>query len=512
MLARNKLVSPCLSYLHIKSLQLCRHGKQLKQIIMITFFLIAIYLICVDISSSREYTIAPKSWTGGLTILIEACDGLAGDYVPARIESLEQNEAAWNACADLGGYYCLFDIVRDDTSKNEWYYYLDGGYDSNNPISYFNWAQAQPDNENCVAFTDAENKWHDIPCAGVVSKAVLCMPASELGTHTIDPTNIPSKTPTAITYHPTIPPTNNPIISDHLIGVTVRTTTKEDVTDYAEENIGLLLYILWGTGCFFILVLIVFLVWYCKNRTNDKEQKSKKEDDNKHKISQELGNTISISTVPTAPVMMRSVSLESSQREDSLEAMDRIEVIEWLSNEVHLGQYSSIFHTHGFESMRIVAAISSVDELREVGIVNEAHLTLLITEIRKLKLRRNDTLSHASHVYGHSFMDRVNMANSMQKSEHNVGGVLQEVDQEKFAENENELDDDMDVADDILLQEVADQMFTPYDDGAEEPQKEIGTTTRDIIIVDDESGDTDVDDIDIDAPLEGNEQSDATFM
>eukprot|EP01083_Nonionella_stella_P105739 304342_1 len=186
--------------------------------------------------------------------------------------------------------------------------------------------------------------------------------------------------------------------------------------------------------------------------------------------------------------------------------------MEWLTTVVYLPQSSSILSLHGFGSMRMVSTIASVSELMDVGIVNEAHLTLLITEIRKLKLRRNDTLSHASHVYGHSFMDRVNMANSMQKSEHNVGGVLQEVDQEKFAENENELDDDMDVADDILLQEVADQMFTPYDDGAEEPQKEIGTTTRDIVIVDDESGDTDVDDIDIDAPLEGNEQSNATFM
>eukprot|EP01083_Nonionella_stella_P123426 371895_1 len=133
----------------------------------------------------REYKATPNEYIGSslydFSQVKTACSSL-GPYIPARIESLEENARAWTACDAVKGSetfaVCWIDIVRDDVAKEEFYYLEDGSYGSN-PITFFNWGKNQPDpaqyNEACVGLF-GEAKWHDVGCQ-FGPHHVLCMHA-----------------------------------------------------------------------------------------------------------------------------------------------------------------------------------------------------------------------------------------------------------------------------------------------------------------------------------------------
>eukprot|EP01083_Nonionella_stella_P206599 751324_1 len=268
-----------------------------------------------------------------------------------------------------------------------------------------------------------------------------------------EPTSTPTTSPTAPTKrivagpNPADNPTNTPIVYRYDIEktqiLTVSTTTTKGAAVNTGESITLVLYIVTAVICVVIVVLALCLVYHCK-----KQQ----------------GSDVELDT----------------------EGMEDTEVMEWLTTVVYLPQYSSILSLHGFGSMRMVSTIASVSELVDVGIVNEAHLALLMTEIDKLNLRsevRMDTVDH---------------------------DVLQEVDEEIFTPIGNNIvkaveGDDLDIADELLLQEVEEQMMTPRD--------ETHTTKANAMPIDDESSDTDVDDIEFEPQLmDDNAQTNGTSI
>eukprot|EP01083_Nonionella_stella_P206600 751326_1 len=300
---------------------------------------------------------------------------------------------------------------------------------------------------------------------------------------TMNPTKMPSTNPTSPpsfgptsnpTTNPTIPtigivagpnPADNPTNIPTAYGIeetqTLRfsTTTTEGAVSNTRESITLVLYIVTAVICAVVVVLILCLVYHCKKQQAD--------DVIQERTDQELPD----------------------EDEKSGKGMAEIEVMEWLTKVVDLPQYSSILSVHGFGSMSMVSTIASVSELMDVGIVNEAHLALLMTEIDKLNLR--------SEVG----MDTVDIAYE-DGVDHEV---LQELDEEIFTPIGDVEGDDIDIADDLLLQEVEEQMMTPRD--------ETHTTKANAMPIDDESSDTDVDDIEFEPQLmDDNAQTNGTSI
>eukprot|EP01083_Nonionella_stella_P051866 137723_1 len=64
---------------------------------------------------------------------------------------------------------------------------------------------------------------------------------------------------------------------------------------------------------------------------------------------------------------------------------DRDLVISWLTRQVKLPRYASVFVDHGYDSMRIIQAIESRTELNEIGIHDTAHQTVILHEINKIR-------------------------------------------------------------------------------------------------------------------------------
>eukprot|EP01083_Nonionella_stella_P066659 175733_1 len=118
-----------------------------------------------SVNSSSEYNFA---------FLTDACASL-GNWVPARIETAEQNAAAWMTCNDTT---CWIDIVRDNYTTTNWYHLNDGAYNSSNPITYFNWALDQPTSARACVALDNSQQFAGVGCNDT-ARPTLCMPLTE---------------------------------------------------------------------------------------------------------------------------------------------------------------------------------------------------------------------------------------------------------------------------------------------------------------------------------------------
>eukprot|EP01083_Nonionella_stella_P154723 498939_1 len=162
----------------------------------------------------REYKATNTSFGGNTTYdfthLTRACASLAGDWVPARIETMLQNAAAWEACLKTSPTICFLDIVRDNVLESNWYYSADESYDSSNAIDFLYWDDGEPGTgESCVTIYNGDH-WHDMGC--LHQYPVLCMRSSELySSDTLHPTQIITIDPTvAPNDEATIAPTSGP--------------------------------------------------------------------------------------------------------------------------------------------------------------------------------------------------------------------------------------------------------------------------------------------------------------
>ena len=61
-----------------------------------------------------------------------------------------------------------------------------------------------------------------------------------------------------------------------------------------------------------------------------------------------------------------------------------MEVEEWITNTIELPQYCVVFMQNELVSMDIIREITDESELRQIGIQNESHQSLIISEIQKL--------------------------------------------------------------------------------------------------------------------------------
>eukprot|EP01083_Nonionella_stella_P044016 118711_1 len=188
------------------------------------FVVTFIFTAIVNIVCARTYKATTNIYNGKSTydfsFLADACASM-GDWVPARIESVEQNWAAQTACTTTEAG-CWMSVVRDDVSATNWYYVTDGAYDSNNPLTFLGWAKGQPESFEACSVLNVY-MWHDSGYT-TTAKRVLCMAMASSG-----PTRFPSTQPTATpthdpSHHPTEFPTDSP-------------TTKLDSIKYMDGNV-----------------------------------------------------------------------------------------------------------------------------------------------------------------------------------------------------------------------------------------------------------------------------------
>eukprot|EP01083_Nonionella_stella_P066658 175732_1 len=100
------------------------------------------------------------------------------NWIPDRIETVEQNTAAWMTCNQTPHTTCWIDIVRDNYTTTNWYHLNDGAYNSSNPITYFNWALDQPTSARACVALDNSQQFAGVGCNDT-ARPTLCMPLTE---------------------------------------------------------------------------------------------------------------------------------------------------------------------------------------------------------------------------------------------------------------------------------------------------------------------------------------------
>ena len=78
------------------------------------------------------------------------------------------------------------------------------------------------------------------------------------------------------------------------------------------------------------------------------------------------------------------IDRERSTNKENRPQNEWMEVEEWISNVIKLPQYCVVFMQNGLVSMDIIREITDESELRQIGIQNESHQSLIISEIQKL--------------------------------------------------------------------------------------------------------------------------------
>merc|ERR1712129_376270 len=100
-----------------------------------------------------------------------------------------------------------------------------------------------------------------------------------------------------------------------------------------------------------------------------------------------MGGNMSHSVAPSSPVSL----------DEDVDTLDGT-LSSWLT-EIGLQKYHPMFVRNGYDSLKALAYIESVDELKDMGIVAKGHQKLLFGEIRKLNAKENDS-SHSDGFYG----------------------------------------------------------------------------------------------------------------
>jgi len=85
-----------------------------------------------------------------------------------------------------------------------------------------------------------------------------------------------------------------------------------------------------------------------------------------------------------SPAVSRSVSTVGSMSPIAKRVDD---ILSWLTTRVGLPQYATMFRANGYDSMKFILLMHGPSDLYEVGVVNEAHVQRLWSEICRLKER-----------------------------------------------------------------------------------------------------------------------------
>eukprot|EP01083_Nonionella_stella_P059270 155067_1 len=227
------------------------------------------------------------------------------------------------------------------------------------------------------------------------------------------PTSNPTAKPTQpITNHPSFPPTPSPTfrailfvhvpmstaIDQNVIDLSSTVSpkqkgnaneehTKEDSFLFIESNlvriaIGVVIALIMCCIC----CCVAFLCYQCFAK------KKRKASENEMVYTQNPQHVIAASeNAWTMPEAQFSIELAEEMK------FEREIMVSWLTHTVKLPQYVSAFVKHGYDNMRVIRAIQTKGEVRELGVKIKGHQTLILHEIKKL---RNDATNRLTADYG----------------------------------------------------------------------------------------------------------------
>eukprot|EP01083_Nonionella_stella_P116275 345365_1 len=198
---------------------------------------------------------------------------------------------------------------------------------------------------------------------------------------TLYPTRLPSHTPSiAPTVIPTISPSIHPTTSPSFIPTSHPNIISS--TSHNEDDTMINVFIAISIAIAFVICILVVKCVY------EKREQDKHEIVNQFNITvkttvktsklsmEEVVNTINITNVDTKEVSIHKQS----------------DIMQWLTNVVHLPQYCDSFVQNGYHDMEFVRDIQNKSDLEDIGITKKGHQTRIIAQIKFLNGKEGEAV------------------------------------------------------------------------------------------------------------------------
>eukprot|EP01083_Nonionella_stella_P273550 927957_1 len=211
---------------------------------------------------------------------------------------------------------------------------------------------------------------------------------------TFSPSNIPTVTLSGDTIiahaTPTARPSNNPV---NPVYVTIEETEDKDKKDIKTNASAspLLLIISVALGVTILVIISAICCYYKKKITAVKTQ-AHMIDIAQMDVQSTQGNVANdfekgvttggiVNQITQRGNQIKSKGVATGGYKEEITAQT---LLDWLTHVVGLPQYHAVFIEYGFSSFRFVKRIENEEQIRDMGIDNEDHVSLILSEIRHL--------------------------------------------------------------------------------------------------------------------------------
>ena len=76
--------------------------------------------------------------------------------------------------------------------------------------------------------------------------------------------------------------------------------------------------------------------------------------------------------------------------EGNMQNISKDNLMKWLTDVVELPQYYETFKKNGLENLALISKLENVDDLEDIGIRMKGHQSIIMNEIKRLKLKSDD--------------------------------------------------------------------------------------------------------------------------
>eukprot|EP01083_Nonionella_stella_P180747 645336_1 len=211
---------------------------------------------------------------------------------------------------------------------------------------------------------------------------------------TLSPSNMPTVTLSGDTIiahaTPTARPSNNPV---NPVYVTIEETEDKDKKDIKTNASAspLLLIISVALGVTILVIISAICCYYKKKITAVKTQ-AHMIDIAQMDVQSTQGNVANdfekgvttggiVNQITQRGNQIKSKGVATGGYKEEITAQT---LLDWLTHVVGLPQYHAVFIEYGFSSFRFVKRIENEEQIRDMGIDNEDHVSLILSEIRHL--------------------------------------------------------------------------------------------------------------------------------
>eukprot|EP01083_Nonionella_stella_P139196 424112_1 len=211
---------------------------------------------------------------------------------------------------------------------------------------------------------------------------------------TLSPSNMPTVTLSGDTIiahaTPTARPSNNPV---NPVYVTIEETEDKDKKDIKTNASAspLLLIISVALGVTILVIISGICCYYQKKITVVKTQ-AHMNDIAQMDVQSTHGNVANdfekgvttggiVNQITQRGNQIKSKGVATGGYKEEIRAQT---LLDWLTHVVGLPQYHAVFIEYGFSSFRFVKRIENEEQIRDMGIDNEDHVSLILSEIRHL--------------------------------------------------------------------------------------------------------------------------------